>query len=48
VASIFTAWAIPIGAPPTVIALIGWLWPRESNVPPAPTPAVTPAVSYAD
>jgi hypothetical protein len=28
--------------------LIGWLWPRESSVPTAPTPAVTPAVSYAD
>ena len=48
VGSIFTAWAIPVGAPPTIIALIGWLWPRESSVPTAPTPAVTSAVSYAD
>jgi cytochrome c oxidase subunit 1 len=48
VGSIFTAWAIPIGAPPTIIALIGWLWPRESSAPPVPTPAAAPAVSYAD
>jgi len=28
VGSIFTAWAIPYGAPFVVITLIGWLWPR--------------------
>jgi cytochrome c oxidase subunit 1 len=28
VGSIFTAWAIPIGALPVIVTLIGWLWPR--------------------
>ena len=28
VGSIFNAWAVPIGAVPVTIALIGWLWPR--------------------
>jgi cytochrome c oxidase subunit 1 len=32
--SIFTPWAIPIGAPPVIVTLIGWLWPRG----PSPTP----------
>jgi cytochrome c oxidase subunit I+III len=45
VGSIFTAWAIPIGAPPLIVCLVGWLWPRDSG-----TPAAEPAqvVSYAD
>jgi cytochrome c oxidase subunit I len=32
--AIFTAWAVPIGAPPVIVTLIGWLWPRG----PSPTP----------
>jgi len=31
VGSIFTAWAVPIGAVPVTIALIAWLWPRGSS-----------------
>jgi cytochrome c oxidase subunit I len=34
VGSIFTPWAIPVGAPPVIITLIGWLWPRGHS----PTP----------
>jgi cytochrome c oxidase subunit I len=34
VGSIFTPWAIPIGAVPVTITLIGWLWPHG----PSPTP----------
>ena len=34
VGSIFTAWAVPIGAPPVIVTLIGWLWPRGQS----PTP----------
>jgi cytochrome c oxidase subunit I+III len=34
IGSIFTPWAIPIGAIPVTITLIGWLWPRPE--PPAP------------
>jgi cytochrome c oxidase subunit 1 len=43
VGSIFTPWAIPIGAPPVIAALIAWLWPREDR---RPTPIRVP--SYAD
>ncbi|HEY6442837.1 MAG TPA: cytochrome c oxidase subunit I [Candidatus Acidoferrales bacterium] len=28
VGSIFTAWAVPIGAVPVIVCLLGWLWPR--------------------
>jgi cytochrome c oxidase subunit 1 len=28
VGSIFTAWAVPIGAVPVIVCLVGWLWPR--------------------
>jgi cytochrome c oxidase subunit 1 len=35
VLSIFTAWAIPIGAIPVIITLFGWLWPR-GHVPSLP------------
>jgi cytochrome c oxidase subunit 1 len=34
VGSIFTAWAVPVGAPVVLITLIGWLWPRGAS--PAP------------
>jgi cytochrome c oxidase subunit 1 len=37
VGSIFTPWAVPIGAPPVIVTLIGWLWPRGDS--PAPLPA---------
>ena len=37
VGSIFTPWAIPVGAPPVIITLIGWLWPRGHS--PTPMPA---------
>ena len=36
IGSIFTAWAVPIGAVPVIITLLGWLWPRG----PSPTPRV--------
>ena len=36
--SIFNAWAVPIGAVPVVITLVGWLWPRGSS-PPEAVPA---------
>ena len=29
--SIFNPWAVPIGAIPVVITLVGWLWPRGSS-----------------
>ena len=29
VGSIFTAWALPIGAVPVAITLIGWFWPKK-------------------
>jgi cytochrome c oxidase subunit 1 len=31
VGSIFTAWAIPIGAVPVLITMLGWLWPRGAS-----------------
>jgi cytochrome c oxidase subunit 1 len=34
VGSIFTAWAVPVGAVPVIICLLGWLWPRGQS----PTP----------
>ena len=37
VGSIFTPWAVPIGAPPVIVTLIGWLWPRGHS----PTPALS-------
>ncbi len=36
--SIFSAWAVPYGAIPVIITLIGWLWPRG----PSPTPPQIP------
>jgi cytochrome c oxidase subunit I len=38
VGSIFTAWAIPVGAAPVIVTLIGWLWPRGHS-PSAPVEA---------
>jgi hypothetical protein len=32
--SIFTPLAVPVGAPPVIVTLIGWLWPRGHS----PTP----------
>ena len=37
VGSIFTPWAVPIGAPPVIATLIGWLWPRGQSPTPRPT-----------
>jgi cytochrome c oxidase subunit 1 len=35
IGSIFTAWAVPIGAVPVIATLLGWLWPRgRSPIPP--------------
>jgi cytochrome c oxidase subunit 1 len=34
VGSIFTPWAVPVGAPPVIVTLIGWLKPRGHS----PTP----------
>jgi cytochrome c oxidase subunit I+III len=34
VGSIFTPWAVPIGAVPVIVTLIGWLWPRQEHVSP--------------
>ena len=43
VGSIFTPWAIPVGAVPVIVTLIGWLWPRgQSPSPRVPYSAVTP------
>jgi cytochrome c oxidase subunit I+III len=35
IGSIFTPWAVPIGAVPVGIALTGWFWPKapEAKVP---------------
>ena len=31
VGSIFTPWAVPIGALPLAMALIGWFWPKPGE-----------------
>lgn len=31
VGSVFTPWAVPIGAIPVGIGLLGWLWPRQKD-----------------
>ena len=31
IGSIFTPWAVPIGAVPVTITLIGWFWPTEKE-----------------
>ena len=37
VGSIFTPWAVPVGAPPVIVTLIGWLWPRGQSPTPRPS-----------
>jgi cytochrome c oxidase subunit I+III len=40
IGSIFTPWAVPIGAVPLAVALIGWFWPKpgeEEQPEPGPT-----------
>jgi cytochrome c oxidase subunit I len=36
VSSIFTPWAVVIGAVPVAAALIGWFWPKDNKVSPEP------------
>ena len=36
IGSIFTPWAVVVGSIPLTIALIGWFWPKSSDVPPEP------------
>jgi heme/copper-type cytochrome/quinol oxidase subunit 1 len=31
IGSIFTPWAVPIGAGPVAVGLLGWLWPTEKD-----------------
>ena len=31
IGSIFTPWAVPIGAGPVGVGLLGWLWPTEKD-----------------
>jgi cytochrome c oxidase subunit 1 len=31
IGSIFTPWAVPIGAVPTTAAMIAWFWPRRKD-----------------
>jgi heme/copper-type cytochrome/quinol oxidase subunit 1 len=31
VGSIFTPWAVPVGAVPVIATLVGWLWPRDES-----------------
>jgi cytochrome c oxidase subunit I+III len=31
IGSIFTPWAVPIGAVPLFITLTGWFWPKKSE-----------------
>jgi cytochrome c oxidase subunit 1 len=32
VGSIFTQWAVVYGAPPVIVTLIGWIWPKRGEV----------------
>jgi cytochrome c oxidase subunit 1 len=36
VSSMFTPWAVVIGAVPVGVALIAWFWPKNPHVPPEP------------
>jgi cytochrome c oxidase subunit 1 len=36
ISSIFTPWAVAIGAVPIAVALIAWFWPKESSLQPEP------------
>jgi cytochrome c oxidase subunit 1 len=40
IGSIFTPWAVPIGAVPLAVALIGWFWPKPGEEEhPEPSPS---------
>ena len=40
IGSIFTPWAVPIGAVPLFVTLVGWFWPqRSAALEPTPSPA---------
>jgi cytochrome c oxidase subunit I+III len=40
IGSIFTPWAVPIGAVPLFVTLVGWFWPkRGASLPPRPSPS---------
>jgi cytochrome c oxidase subunit I+III len=40
IGSIFTPWAVPIGAVPLFVTLVGWFWPKGDSSPqPLPTPS---------
>jgi cytochrome c oxidase subunit 1 len=40
IGSIFTPWAVPIGAVPLFITLVGWFWPKRGAEPePLPSPS---------
>ena len=40
IGSIFTPWAVPIGAVPLFVTLVGWFWPKRSAaLEPTPSPA---------
>jgi len=32
VGSIFTPWALPVSLPPLTVALVGWFWPKRSDL----------------
>jgi cytochrome c oxidase subunit I+III len=38
IGSIFTPWAVPIGAIPLAAALIGWFWPKKLEPDERPEP----------
>jgi cytochrome c oxidase subunit 1 len=31
IGSIFTPWAVPIGAAPMAVTMIGWFWPKSAD-----------------
>jgi cytochrome c oxidase subunit 1 len=37
IGSIFTPWAVPIGALPLFVALVGWFWPKGGAAEPLPS-----------
>ena len=40
IGSIFTPWAVPIGAVPLFVTLVGWFWPkRDATLQPMPSPS---------
>jgi cytochrome c oxidase subunit 1 len=36
IGSIFTPWAVPIGALPVFVTLVGWFWPKRAALRSAP------------